>query len=103
MLLAAVVAAAAGPTVKARVVGSKLYLLLRAKDNVKRAKYRVLFNGRVVKVAQHGYRLLAARAGTFRVVAVDTAGNKSKPSAAVKVVRHKRGFSILGSTLTFSG
>jgi len=31
------------------------------------------------------------------VTAVDRAGNKSKPSAAVKVVRHTRGFNIVES------
>ncbi len=84
--------------VKARIVGSKLYLRITAKDNVKLAKCRVLFNGRVVKVhgqfARHHSMVLRARVGTFRLVAVDTAGKKSKPSAAIKIVRDKRGFRI---------
>ncbi len=91
------------PKVKARIAGSKLRLLVRAKDNVKLAKYRVLFNGRVVKVTRSGYLVLAARAGTFRVVAVDTAGNKSKPSAAIKVIRYKGRFIIVSRWVPVTG
>ncbi len=96
------------PQVEARIAGSKLYLVMTVKDNVELIKCLALFNGRVLKapyhnvshgrvptVTHHGYLLLAARAGTFQVVAIDTAGNKSKLSAAVKVVRDKRGFSIV--------
>jgi PKD repeat protein len=86
------------PTLKARVSGNKLYLLLKgAKDNVRVAGYQVLFNGHRLKTTLHGYLVLPARAGRFQVTATDTAGNKSKPSAAVKVVRHKRGFDIVKS------
>jgi Ca2+-binding RTX toxin-like protein len=86
------------PTLKAQVGGNKLYLLLKgAKDNDRVAGYQVLFNGRRLKTALRGYLVLPARAGRFQVIAVDTAGNKSKPSAAVKVVRHKRGFNIAKS------
>jgi hypothetical protein len=86
------------PTLKARVSGNKLYLLLKgAKDNVRVAGYQVLFNGHRLKTTLHGYLVLPARAGRFQVTAIDTAGNKSKPSAAVKVVRRKRGFDIVKS------
>ena len=86
------------PTLKARVSGNKVYLLLKgAKDNVRVAGYQVLFNGHRLKTTLHGYLVLPARAGRFQVTATDTAGNKSKPSAAVKVVRHKRGFDIVKS------
>ena len=86
------------PTLKAQVSGDKLYLLLKgAKDNVRVAGYQVLFNGHQLKTTMHGYLVLPARAGRFQVTATDTAGNKSKPSAAVKVVRHKRGFDIVKS------
>ncbi len=95
--------------VTARVAGNKLYLRMTVKDNnVRQIKCLALFNGRVVKSihadlshgsadkksTHYGYLKLPARAGIFRVFAVDTAGNKSKPSAAVKVVQHKRGFRI---------
>jgi hypothetical protein len=86
------------PTLRARVDSNKLYLLLKgAKDNVRVASYQVLFNGHQLKTTVHGYLVLPARAGRFQVTATDTAGNKSKPSAAVKVVRHKRGFDIVKS------
>ena len=86
------------PTLKAQVSGNKLYLLLKgAKDNVRVAGYQVLFNGHQLKTTMHGYLVLPARAGRFQVTATDTAGNKSKPSAAAKVVRHKRGLNIVKS------
>ncbi len=91
------------PKVNARIAGSKLFLRFTAKDNVKVAKYRILFNGRVVKVTQRRYLVLKARAGTFRVVAVDTAGNKSKPSAAIKVVQYKRGFILASPSIPVTG
>ncbi len=91
------------PKVNARIAGSKLFLRFTAKDNVKVAKYRVLFNGRVVKVTQRRYLALKARASTFRVVAVDTAGNKSKPSAAIKVVQYKRGFILASPSIPVTG
>jgi hypothetical protein len=86
------------PALKARVSGNKLYLLLKgAQDNVRVAGYQVLFNGHQLKTTMHGYLVLPVRAGRFQVTATDTAGNKSKPSAAVKVVRRKRGFDIVKS------
>jgi hypothetical protein len=86
------------PTLKAQASGNKLYLFLKgAKDNVRVAGYQVLFNGHLLKTTVRGYLVVSARAGRFQVTAVDPAGNKSKPSAAVKIVRHKRGFSIAKS------
>ncbi len=93
------------PTIKARIAGSELYLRCKAKDNLKVAKYLLLFNGRVIrKVAakNYSYMELAARVGTFRMVAVDTAGNKSKASRAIKVTRYKGRF-IIGSRVPVTG
>jgi hypothetical protein len=76
------------PTVVAKVLGGKLYLTLRgAKDNVRLARYRVTLNGRAVKTTARAYLVLPAHAGTYRALALDAAGNTSKPSTTISVVR----------------
>ena len=76
------------PALVARIAGGKLYLTLRgAKDNVRIAGYRVTQNGRLVKSTVRTYLVLPARAGTYQAFALDTAGNKSKASKTITVVR----------------
>ena len=76
------------PALVARIAGSKLYLTLRgAKDNVRIAGYRVTQNGRLIKSTVRTYLVLPARAGTYQAFALDAAGNKSKASRTIKVVR----------------
>lgn len=73
------------PTLHSRLDHGKLRLLVYAKDNVRIAHYLVLFNGRPAKQTKHAYLVLLARKGSFQVIAVDTAGNRARASAAVIV------------------
>jgi hypothetical protein len=80
------------PAVAATLAGGKLYLTLRgAKDNVRVAGYRVTLGNRLVKTTAHAYLVLPARAGTYRAFALDAAGNKSKASATITLVRARGG------------
>jgi hypothetical protein len=79
--------APARPVVQARLTGSRLRLLVRSRDNVRLASYRVSLNGKLIRRTTHAYLVLAARAGSFQVVAVDTAGNRSKASSVIVVTK----------------
>jgi cadherin-like protein len=80
--------APAKPTVKASVRGRNLYLRIRSWDNLALAFYLTSFNGHVVSRSAHGNVVLAiGRPVAVRVTAVDEAGNKSKPSARISIVR----------------
>lgn len=67
-------------------LGKKLYMTKSSKDNVQLAFYIVSLNGRTIKKTSHGYLPLPVHVGTWRVYAVDTSGNRSKP-AVFRVVR----------------
>jgi hypothetical protein len=78
------------PVVRTRLTGSKLRLTIHARDNLRLASYQVRRDGKLVRRTRHAYVVLAARAGSYQVVAVDAAGNKSKASKVVRLVRSGR-------------
>jgi hypothetical protein len=57
--------------------------------------FRLTFNGRQLKDTPKSYLVLPARAGRYKVVAFDAAGNKGE--VAFTVVRHNKGFAIAKS------
>jgi parallel beta-helix repeat protein len=79
--------APARPAVHARITGAKLRLTIHAKDNLRIASYQVRVNGKLIKGTKHAYVVLKARSGRYQVVALDAAGNRSKASKQVVVVR----------------
>jgi uncharacterized membrane protein YgcG len=89
------VQAPTAPSLKVRLSAKTLYLSIPgAKDNVRVASYRVLLDGRELTTTTHGYLALPARAGRLQVSAVDAAGNRSKLSAVVRIVRTRGVLSI---------
>ena len=84
--------APSAPRLTGQVSGRTLRLTWGgARDNVRVTGYVVSRNGVVYRTSKRTVLVLPLQPGRYRVVALDRAGNKSKQSTTITVVRQKNG------------